>query len=92
VATWGYITVSRRVGVSPADQAWGYQEETNRRNLGQTTLGLSVGSSTVPARKVHPIPAAIITLSMGSRLGPTFQRQGTNPIRDFVYRVGKEGG
>jgi cytochrome c553 len=91
VAT-GYITVSRRVGVSPKADRHVTLEDTIG-NLGQTMLGLSVGCARCHDHKFDPIPTADYYALYGILDSTTYPFSGEehNPYRgDFVYRVGKE--
>jgi hypothetical protein len=91
VAT-GYITVSRRVGVSPKADRHVTLEDTIG-NFGQTMLGLSVGCARCHDHKFDPIPTADYYALYGIFDSTTFPFSGEehNPYRgDFVYRVGKE--
>ncbi len=91
VAT-GYITVSRRVGVSPKGDRHVTLEDTIG-NFGQTMLGLSVGCARCHDHKFDPIPTADYYALYGIFDSTTYPFSGEehNPYRgDFVYRVGKD--
>ncbi len=91
VAT-GYITVSRRVGVSPTGDRHVTLEDTIG-NFGQTMLGLSVGCARCHDHKFDPIPTADYYALYGIFDSTTYPASGEehNPYRrDMVYRVGKE--
>jgi len=91
VAT-GYITVSRRVGVSPKADRHVTLEDTIG-NFGQTMLGLSIGCARCHDHKFDPIPTADYYALYGIFDSTTYPFSGEehNPYRgDFVYRVGKE--
>ena len=88
----GYITVSRRVGVTPKADRHVTLEDTIG-NFGQTMLGLSVGCARCHDHKFDPIPTADYYALYGIFDSTTYPFSGEehNPYRgDFVYRVGKE--
>ncbi|MES1260982.1 MAG: PSD1 and planctomycete cytochrome C domain-containing protein [Acidobacteriota bacterium] len=89
VAT-GYITVSRRVGVSPTGDRHVTLEDTIG-NFGQTMLGLSIGCARCHDHKFDPIPTADYYALYGIFDSTTYPFSGEehNPYRgNFVYRVG----
>ena len=91
VAT-GYITVSRRVGVSPKGDRHVTLEDTIG-NFGQTMLGLSIGCARCHDHKFDPIPTADYYALYGIFDSTTYPFSGEehNPYRgDFVYRMGQE--
>ena len=91
VAT-GYITVSRRIGVSPRGDRHVTLEDTIG-NFGQTMLGLSVGCARCHDHKFDPIPTADYYALYGIFDSTTYPLSGEehNPYRiDVVYRAGKE--
>lgn len=88
----GYITVSRRVGVSPKADRHVMIEDTIG-NLGQTMLGLSIGCARCHDHKFDPIATADYYALYGIFDSTIYPLSGEehNPYRaDFVYRVGKE--
>jgi mono/diheme cytochrome c family protein len=91
VAT-GYITVSKRVGVTPRSDRHVMLEDTIG-NFGQTMLGLSIGCARCHDHKFDPIPTADYYALYGIFDSTTYPFSGEehNPYRgDFVYRVGQE--
>jgi mono/diheme cytochrome c family protein len=91
VAT-GYITVARRVGVSPTSDRHVTLEDTIG-NFGQGMLGLSIGCARCHDHKFDPIPTADYYALYGIFDSTTYPASGEehNPYRrDMTYRVGKE--
>ncbi|MDQ1471927.1 MAG: hypothetical protein QOJ99_3407 [Bryobacterales bacterium] len=91
VAT-GYITVSRRVGVSPKADRHVTLEDTIG-NFGQSMLGLSIGCARCHDHKFDPIPTADYYALYGIFDSTTYPFSGEehNPYRgDFVYRAGQQ--
>jgi hypothetical protein len=91
VAT-GYITVSRRIGVSPTGERHVMLEDTIG-NFGQSLLGLSVGCARCHDHKFDPIPTADYYALYGIFDSTKYPLSGEEhkPYRaDFVYRVGAE--
>jgi mono/diheme cytochrome c family protein len=88
----GYITVSRRIGVSPTGERHVMLEDTIG-NFGQSMLGLSVGCARCHDHKFDPIPTADYYALYGIFDSTTYPLSGEehNPYRrDVTYRAGKE--
>lgn len=91
VAT-GYITVSRRIGVSPKSDRHITIEDTID-NFGKSLLGLSVGCARCHDHKFDPIGTADYYALYGIFDSSIYPASGEehNPYRaDFVYRLGAE--
>ena len=88
----GYLTISRRIGVSPQNQPHITIEDT-LNNLGKTFLGLSVGCARCHDHKFDPIPTADYYALYGIFSSTTYPHAGAEhkPYRqDFVYRIGDQ--
>ena len=88
----GYITVSRRVGVSPTSDRHITIEDTID-NFGKSLLGLSVGCARCHDHKFDPIPTADYYGLYGIFDSSTYPASGEehNPYRSgFVHRVGAD--
>ena len=86
----GYLTISRRIGVSPQNQPHITIEDT-LNNLGKTFLGLSIGCARCHDHKFDPIPTADYYALYGIFSSTTYPHAGAEhkPYReDFVYRIG----
>lgn len=86
----GYLTISRRIGVSPQNQPHITIEDT-LNNLGKTFLGLSIGCARCHDHKFDPIPTADYYALYGIFSSTIYPHAGAEhkPYRqDFVYRVG----
>ncbi len=86
----GYLTISRRIGVSPQNQLHITIEDT-LNNLGKTFLGLSIGCARCHDHKFDPIPTADYYALYGIFSSTIYPHAGAEhkPYRqDFVYRVG----
>ncbi|MCU1327469.1 MAG: hypothetical protein JWN34_2839 [Bryobacterales bacterium] len=91
VAT-GYLTVTRRVGVSPTADRHVTIEDTID-NFGKSLLGLSVGCARCHDHKFDPIPTADYYALYGIFDSSNYPASGEehNPYRNgMVYRVGAE--
>jgi hypothetical protein len=88
----GYLTISRRIGVSPQNQPHITIEDT-LNNLGKTFLGLSIGCARCHNHKFDPIPTADYYALYGIFSSTTYPHAGAEhkPYRqNFVYRVGEK--
>ena len=86
----GYLTISRRIGVSPQSQPHITIEDT-LDNLGKTFLGLSIGCARCHDHKFDPIPTADYYALYGIFSSTTYPHAGAEhkPYREnFVFRVG----
>ena len=91
VAT-GYITVSRRIGVSPTSDRHITIEDTID-NVGKNLLGLSVGCARCHDHKFDPIPTADYYALYGIFDSSIYPASGEehNPYRKgFIYRIGND--
>jgi len=88
----GYLTISRRIGVSPQNQPHITIEDT-LNNLGKTFLGLSIGCARCHDHKFDPIPTADYYALYGIFSSTIYPHAGAEhkPYREnFVYRIGDE--
>ncbi|MGI9467692.1 MAG: PSD1 and planctomycete cytochrome C domain-containing protein [Rubripirellula sp.] len=86
----GYLTISRRIGVSPQNQPHITIEDT-LNNLGKTFLGLSIGCARCHDHKFDPIPTSDYYALYGIFSSTTYPHAGAEhkPYREnFVYRIG----
>ena len=86
----GYMTISRRIGVSPQNQQHITIEDT-LNNLGKTFLGLSIGCARCHDHKFDPIPTADYYALYGIFSSTIYPHAGAEhkPYREnFVYRIG----